>query len=194
MSSFANNFCLAISSPSGAGKSTICRAILQNFPNFAMSVSATTRKPRMGEVDGREYFFLDKPQFTQKILENYFIEYAEVFGNFYGTPHNFVSQTLAEGKNVLFDIDYQGVDKINNFLQNNPLFPFYTIFILPPSIEELQLRLIKRGLDSPEIIQTRIEKASHEIKQSHKYNKVFTNNNLSYCLENVFEFISEIKT
>ena len=192
MRALTSNFCLAISSPSGAGKSTICRAILQNFPNFAMSVSATTRKPRMGEVDGKEYFFLDKTQFMQKISENYFIEYAEVFDNFYGTPHNFVSQTLADGKNVLFDIDYQGVDKINNFLQNNPLFPFYTIFILPPSIEELQLRLIKRGLDSQEVINTRIEKASHEMQQSHKYNKVFTNNNLSHCLENVFEFIEGI--
>ena len=193
------NFCLAISSPSGAGKSTICKEIINKFDNFKMSISATTRPPRLGETNGKEYFFLEKNDFELKIKNQYFIEYAEVFNNLYGTPYNFVNSTLQSGYNVLFDIDYQGVEKIYKYLQNQTnytnqsTFKFVTIFILPPSVSELKTRLFKRGLDNIEVINNRIQKASFEIMQSKIYNYSVINDNLQDCIQDVFLIIqSEI--
>ena len=165
-----------MSAASGAGKTTLKDLVIKDFPDIKYSISATTRKPREGEIDGVHYFFKTKEEFEQMIKDNALVEYNLVHGNYYGTPKSFVEKTLAEGNRVLFDIDVFG--KINF----DKVYPDATgIFIMPPSDEELERRLRGRGTDSEEVIQLRLENAKKEIefaKTKGKYEYTIINDDL----------------
>jgi guanylate kinase len=164
-----------ISSPSGAGKTSVSKRILETDPKVTFSISATTRKPRDGEVDGREYFFKTSTQFDKMILAGEMLEYAEVFGHKYGTPKAPVETALSKGYDVLFDVDWQGGIKI----RNSHLRKFVvSIFILPPSINELESRLIQRGQDTPDIVRSRMIKSKEEISHWSEYDYILINGNL----------------
>lgn len=166
---------IILSSPSGAGKSTLARRLLHADNMLTFSVSMTTRKPRRGEKDGREYRFCTEREFTSMIAAGGMLEHAEVFGNFYGTPRDPVETAIASGRDVLFDIDWQGGQQIrNSFLGKHAL----SIFILPPSIRELERRLTARAQDSPEIIAQRMRKSRDEISHWPEYDYVLVNDDL----------------
>ena len=136
---------IVISGPSGAGKGTICKALLEKHDNIFISVSATTRAPRQGEVEGVNYYFLTKESFEEKVKKNGFLEYANLHGNFYGTPKVNVEKMLDEGKDVILEIDIQGALQVKDNFKEGVF-----IFILPPSMEELKQRIIKRGSETEE--------------------------------------------
>ncbi len=160
------NKLFVMSAASGAGKTTLKDLVIQDFPDIRYSISATTRAPRAGEVDGVHYFFKTKEEFQQMIQNNELVEWNEVHGNFYGTPKSFVESTLATGNRVLFDLDVFG--KVNF----DKVYPTATgILILPPSEEELKRRLFGRGTDSEETILLRLENAKKEIEFAKKYGK-----------------------
>ena len=164
-----------ISSPSGAGKTSVSKRILETDPKVTFSISATTRKPRDGEVDGREYFFKTSTQFDKMILAGEMLEYADVFGHKYGTPKAPVETALSKGYDVLFDVDWQGGIKI----RNSHLRKFVvSIFILPPSINELESRLIQRGQDTPDIVRSRMIKSKEEISHWSEYDYILINADL----------------
>ncbi len=166
---------LVLSSPSGAGKSTISRALLKGHPDLAMSVSATTRPMRPGEVDGKDYFFLDTEKFKSMVVENQFLEHAKVFDNRYGTPRGPVEDALRAGKDVLFDVDWQGTQQ----LKQNARDDLVSIFILPPSIEELERRLYTRAQDSEEVVKSRMSKATSEMSHWAEYDYIIVNENIA---------------
>ena len=164
-----------ISSPSGAGKTSVSKRILETDPKVTFSISATTRKPRDGEVDGREYFFKTNLQFDKMILAGEMLEYADVFGHKYGTPKAPVETALSKGYDVLFDVDWQGGIKI----RNSHLRKFVvSIFILPPSINDLESRLIQRGQDTPDIVRSRMIKSKEEISHWSEYDYILINGDL----------------
>ncbi|MDD3224006.1 MAG: guanylate kinase [Clostridium sp.] len=160
---------LVLSGPSGAGKGTICKALLEK-QKFWLSVSATTRQPRKGEIPEESYYFLTRKDFKEKIIKNDFLEYAEVYGNFYGTPKSAVIEKLDNGQDVILEIDIQGALKVK---ENYPEGIF--IFILPPSMEELKNRIIGRGSETAESLVTRFKSAYKEINYVSKYNYAVTN-------------------
>lgn len=162
-----------ISAPSGAGKSTLVKRLLDEFPDICYSISCTSRSPRAGEIHGKDYFFLTVPEFRQLIDEHKLVEWAEVHGNYYGTPLEPVERALSEGKDILFDIDTQGAAQIKLSLSEA-----HFIFILPPSLAELKLRLINRGLDKNETVLKRLENAPGEISAARWYDAVIINDNL----------------
>lgn len=170
------NKLFVMSSASGAGKSTLQKMVLPDFPDIKYSISATTRKPREGEVDGVHYFFKTREEFEELIKSNGLIEWNEVHGNYYGTPKSFVEKTLAEGNRVLFDLDVFG--KVNF----DKVYPDATgILILPPSDEELERRLRGRGTDSEEVIQLRLANAKKEVefaKTQGKYEYTIVNDDV----------------
>ncbi|QGX98399.1 guanylate kinase [Roseovarius faecimaris] len=166
---------IILSSPSGAGKSTLTRRLRAWDETLTFSVSATTRAPREGEVDGKDYHFLSEAQFTQYVDDGFMLEYARVFGNSYGTPKLPVEMAIEDGRDVLFDIDWQGAQQIaNSSLQNHVL----SIFLLPPSIAELRRRLENRGQDSAEVIASRMRKSWAEISHWDSYDFVLINDDL----------------
>lgn len=164
---------LIVAAPSGAGKSTLTSRLLQEFPRIGFSVSCTTRKPRPGEVDGRDYSFLEPDAFKERIGQGYFAEWAEVHGNFYGTPKKAVLDMLAKGRDVLFDVDVQGAKALKPGLGLG-----CTVFILPPSLAELHARLTGRGSDSPEVIARRLANARGEIEQADWFDHLVVNDRL----------------
>ena len=166
---------LVLSSPSGAGKTSISRKLLEIDDNINLSVSATTRKRRPGEVEGKDYHFVDETSFKLKINQNYFLEYAEVFDHFYGTPAEQVADRLKQGKDVLFDVDWQGGQQVRNSSLGKHVL---SIFILPPSIEELERRLRARAQDSEEVIAGRMAKSRNEISHWPEYDYVLINDDL----------------
>jgi len=166
---------LVMSSPSGAGKTTLSRALLASDPNVSMSVSVTTRAPREGEVDGKDYFFISKERFAEMRQSGQLLEWAEVFGNFYGTPKRPVELALAKGRDVLFDIDWQGTQQLAQRMQDD----LVTIFILPPSAEELRERLVRRAQDPASIVAKRMAEASREISHWAEYDYVIINKQMS---------------
>lgn len=175
-----------MSAASGAGKTTLKDKVIQKFPDIRYSISATTRAPRTGEVDGEHYFFKTKEEFLKMIEDDALVEWNEVHGNFYGTPKSFVEETLAKGERVIFDIDVFG--KVNF----DKVYPDATgILILPPSSEELERRLRSRASDSEEVIKLRLENAEKEIdfaKNNGKYEYVIINDDLEKAakeLENI---------
>ena len=162
---------LVLSSPSGAGKSTISRALLANHDNLTMSISATTRSIRPGEVDGKDYIFIDQAKFDSMVAEGEFLEYATVFGNSYGTPRGSVMDALTSGQDVLFDVDWQGTQQ----LRQNALEDVVSIFVLPPSIEELERRLYSRAQDTEEVVKGRMARAHDEISHWAEYDYIIIN-------------------
>lgn len=161
---------LVLSGPSGVGKGTVCKALRPKMPNLVYSVSATTRKPREGEVDGVNYFFKSKEEFEQMIQQDELLEWAEYVGNFYGTPRKFVEDTLASGKDVILEIEVQGA------LQVKQKFPEgIFLFLAPPDLEELQSRIVGRGTESEDTIRKRMDMARYEIELMDQYDYVVVN-------------------
>ena len=175
-----------ISAPSGAGKTTLCKILLDRLPDLLYSVSSTTRTPRQGEKNGKDYNFITKEEFCRGIKKGMWAEWAEVHDNYYGTSAYFLNNALSEGKNVLIDIDVQGAAIM---LRSYP--DSVTIFIQPPSIDALQSRLKKRGTDSEETIKKRMAAAEKEMAKKHLYSHVVMNNDLPKAVE---ELISIIRT
>lgn len=169
---------LILSSPSGAGKSTISRALLKTEQDLIMSVSVTTRKPRPGEVDGVDYIFIDKPEFDRMVRDGELLEHATVFENSYGTPRQAVEDALSAGRDVLFDVDWQGAQQIKGRMPDDMV----SVFILPPSIAELEKRLLSRAQDSLEVVRKRMAKAWEEISHYPEYDFVLTNHVVEDCL------------
>ncbi|MAU41952.1 MAG: guanylate kinase [Kordiimonas sp.] len=167
---------LVLSSPSGAGKSTLSRRLLQRDNNIAMSISTTTRPPRPAEKNGVDYNFVTIEDFKKMLDENAFLEYAKVFDNYYGTPQAPVEEALSQGKDVLFDIDWQGTQQLAQKAGGD----LVRIFILPPSTEELERRLYSRAQDSADIVQKRMSKAAQEISHWPEYDYIIVNDDLDH--------------
>jgi len=165
---------LVLSSPSGAGKSTLSRRLLQSDANVTMSVSATTRPKRPGEVDGRDYYFVSPEKFAEMVAEDAFLEHATVFGNQYGTPRKAVEEILASGGDVLFDIDWQGTQQLEQKAKDD----LVRVFILPPTRIELERRLRARAEDSAEVVGKRMSKANDEISHWAEYDYIIVNDDV----------------
>lgn len=161
---------IVISGPSGAGKSTIVFKAIDGRSDMCFSTSVTSRKARPGEVDGREYFFIDRERFLQMIENDELLEHAEYVGNFYGTPRKFVEDKLSEGVSVFLDIEVQGARQISKKMPEA-----IKIFVIPPSLEELRNRLVKRGTDSPEAIEGRLRRAREEYAEADFYDYIVVN-------------------
>ena len=179
-----------LSSPSGAGKTSIARALVEENKNFLFSVSATTRKSRPGELNGREYHFLTVDEFRERINDGQFLEHAKVFGNLYGTPLQPVLESINKGKDLIFDVDWQGGKQI----RSSSLSKFViSIFILPPSIKALQERLMKRAQDSSDTVKDRMRKSIGEIMHWKEYDYVIVNSNFEQTLHEVKSIITSEK-
>ena len=174
MSSNYKGLLLVVSSPSGAGKTTLCRRLREEFANIQFSVSYTTRPPRTGEAHGREYFFVDRDTFTGMAARDEFAEYALVHGNNYGTSAQLVREALASGSNLLFDIDFQGGRQLRRCFPVDVVL----VFILPPSLGELKRRLQRRNTDAPEVIDRRLRVARDELSHYDEYDYVIVNDDL----------------
>jgi guanylate kinase len=177
---------IVLSSPSGAGKSTISRMLMQSDGEITMSISATTRPMRPGETDDVDYHFVDDAEFDRMIAAGEFVEWAPVFGNRYGTPKNPVKAALKDGRDILFDIDWQGTQQLQAAMGED----LVTIFILPPSMAELERRLRERGTDSEEVIRDRMSRAASEISHWPEYEYVLLNNDAGQCLEQVRSIVA----
>ncbi len=177
---------IVLSSPSGAGKSTISRMLLEADGEVTMSVSATTRPRRPGEVEGVDYHFVDDAEFDRMLAANEFVEWAHVFGHRYGTPKAPVKQALRRGRDILFDIDWQGARQLEPDFGEH----LVTIFLLPPSMEELEHRLHARAQDSAEVIADRMQRAADEIDHWAEYEYVLVNRDMDACLERVRAIVS----
>lgn len=169
---------IILSSPSGAGKSTLSKRLLAKDSGISFSVSATTRKPRNGEVDGVDYYFKSDDAFRQMVENGEMLEHAEVFGNSYGSPRAPVEQAVTEGRDIIFDVDWQGGQQIRGSALGKDVI---SIFLLPPSIAALQERLNKRGQDSPEVVAGRMAKSRDEISHWAEYDFVLINDDLDRC-------------
>jgi guanylate kinase len=164
---------IVISGASGTGKGTVCKKLLADLPKVAYSISATTRTPRPGEVDGREYYFLSKEEFQTWIAEEKFLEYANVYGNFYGTPINKIEERLNRGEDIILEIDVQGALSVKKKCPEG-----IYIFLLPPSLEELKNRIEGRGTETPESLSRRLKNAVAEIKIGLQYDYVVVNDTI----------------
>ena len=165
---------LVVSSPSGAGKSTLARRVLQTDPQISMSVSVTTRPKRANEVEGKDYIFVSRERFEEMVRENAFLEHATVFGNRYGTPAAAVEKMLGAGRDVLFDIDWQGAQQLAQRAKGD----LVRVFILPPSRAELERRLRERAEDPPEVVARRMAEANNEISRWSEYDYVIVNEDI----------------
>ncbi len=166
---------LALSSPSGAGKSTLAHHLLQSYENIVISVSATTRTKRPGEIEGCDYFFVTARRFKEMVAQDEFLEHATVFGNQYGTPRKSVEDILESGRDVLFDIDWQGTQQLEQKAKDD----LVRVFILPPSREELERRLRARAEDSAEVVAKRMAKANDEISHWAGYDYIILNDDIA---------------
>jgi guanylate kinase len=172
---------LVLSSPSGAGKTTISRMLLERDANLCISISVTTRPPRPGEVHGRDYFFITAPEFDRMVESGALLEHALVFGNRYGTPRAAVEQMLGAGRDVLFDIDWQGTQQLGEKARDD----LVSVFVLPPSTAELERRLRSRAADSEEEVQRRMSKAADEMSHWAEYQYVIVNRDLEESVAKV---------
>ena len=166
---------LVLSSPSGAGKTSISRQLLEKESELTLSVSATTRKRRPGETDGKDYHFTDVESFQIQINQNAFLEYAKVFDHYYGTPRALVEDKLTNGQDVLFDIDWQGTQQLSEIMPED----LVKVFILPPSVSELEKRLLSRAQDTADVVAGRMAKAADEMSHYPEYDYIIVNHNLA---------------
>ena len=172
---------LVLSSPSGAGKTSIARALLKRDQNITMSVSATTRPRRPGETEGKDYYFVDEQRFKTDINKGLFLEYARVFDNYYGTPLGPVQELLSSGRDVLFDIDWQGTQQIKAKARDD----LVSVFVLPPSTAELERRLLSRAQDSAEVVADRMARAADEMSHYPEYDYIIVNHELEASIDAV---------
>ena len=166
---------LVLSSPSGAGKTSISRQLLEKETELTLSVSATTRKRRPGEIDGKDYHFTDVETFQIQINQNAFLEYAKVFDHYYGTPRALVEEKLVHGQDVLFDIDWQGTQQLSEIMPED----LVKVFILPPSVSELEKRLLNRAQDTADVVAGRMAKAADEMSHYPEYDYIIVNHDLA---------------
>ncbi|MDT7923682.1 MAG: guanylate kinase [Chlorobiota bacterium] len=179
---------IVISAPSGAGKTTVARHLLQRFPQLRFSVSATTRPKRPGEVDGRDYFFWSREQFEQAIARGELVEYEEIFGHLYGTLRSQVEQALSAGEFLLFDIDVKGALALRRAYPEQT----FLIYVAPPSIEELERRLRQRGTESEEQIRRRLERAAMELQFQDHFDVVIRNEQLEQTLARAEQIVAQL--
>lgn len=175
---------IVVSGFSGAGKGTLMKRLVEEYDDYALSISATTRAPRTGEENGREYFFLSREQFEQKIADDALIEYAEYCGNYYGTPRDYVESELAKGRNVILEIEIQGALKIRKQYPNALL-----LFVSTPSAKELRRRLSGRGTETEEVIDRRLQRAAQEAEGIEEYDYIVINDDLEACVKELHEII-----
>ena len=175
---------VVVSGFSGAGKGTLMRALMNRYMNYALSVSATTRAPREGEEDGREYFFKTREEFEQLIKEDALIEYAQYVGNYYGTPKAYVEKELESGRDVILEIEIQGALKVKEKIPDALL-----LFVSPPSAGELKRRLVGRGTETPEVIGSRLQRAAEEAEGMERYDYLLINDELEQCVEEMHQVI-----
>lgn len=175
---------VVISGFSGAGKGTLMKELLTRYPNYALSVSCTTRQPRPGEVDGREYYFITEDRFKEMIRQEELVEHACYCGRYYGTPRFYVEEQMARGKDVLLEIEIQGALQIKKKFPDTVL-----IFVMPPSAEELKRRLVGRGTESAEVIAARLARASEEAEGMEQYDYLLVNDDLDACTARLHEII-----
>lgn len=179
---------IVVSGFSGAGKGTAMKRLIEKYGQYALSISATTRKPRDGEVDGREYFFKTVEEFEKMIADDELIEYAKYVNNYYGTPKKYVEEQLKSGKNVILEIEIQGALKIKEKFPDAVL-----MFIVPPSAEVLKNRLIGRGTESMDVIEARLKRATEEAEGVENYDYVVVNDELEECVDSINEIIMSEK-
>ena len=173
-----------VSGFSGAGKGTIMKKLMETYDNYALSISATTRKPREGEEHGREYFFLTVEQFEELIANDQLIEHARYVSNYYGTPRSYVEEKMAEGKDVILEIEIQGALKVKEKFPETLL-----VFVVPPSAEELKNRLVGRGTETPEVIEDRMNRAVEEAEIMDSYDYILVNENVDKAVEDLHNLI-----
>ena len=178
-----------LSSPSGAGKTTLTKKIAENNKNFTISISHTTRKPRPNEINGRDYKFVSVQEFNTLVKENNFFEFANIFGNYYGTLKKPVLELLSLGSDVLFDIDWQGTQQLKRIKS----LSLVTFFILPPNIQALKKRLLNRHKGQEELIEKRMDNFNEETSHWNEYNYVFVNDDLDTCYEKILNVIKSEK-
>ncbi|HBT20061.1 MAG TPA: guanylate kinase [Peptococcaceae bacterium] len=171
---------LVISGPSGVGKGTLCKALLEEVKDLQISISMTTRKPRQGEIDGKDYFFVSEEEFLERIKRDEFVEWAKVYGHYYGTPWEEVKSALEKGRDLVLEIDTQGAMQIKKKFKDAVF-----IFILPPSREELQKRIIKRGTESSNSVKKRLESFDEELKYIFEYDYVVVNDSIPDAVEKI---------
>ena len=174
-----------LSSPSGAGKTTLSRLLREKDNNLTLSISVTTRPRRPSEVNGRDYHFIDTPAFERMVANNELLEHAKVFDHYYGTPASFVRDSMNKGQDVLFDIDWQGTRQLTRTSREDVV----SVFILPPNMDELERRLKTRAQDSDEVVQKRMSKAMSEISHWQEYDYVVVNDDLERTLERIFTIL-----
>ena len=175
---------VVVSGFSGAGKGTLMKELLKRYDNYALSISATTRAPREGETDGKEYFFVTKEQFEKMRDERKLIEYAQYVNNYYGTPKEYVEQKMAEGKDVILEIEIQGALKVKKRFPDALL-----LFVTPPSAEELRRLLVGRGTETLEVINARLARAAEEASGMEAYDYLLINDDLDRCVEEMHQLI-----
>ena len=189
MSKEIKGMMFVLSSPSGAGKTTLTKKIAENNKNFTISISYTTRKPRPNEINGRDYKFVSEQEFNTLVKENNFFEYANIFGNYYGTLKKPVLELLSLGRDVLFDIDWQGTQQLKRIKS----LSLVTFFILPPNIQALKKRLLNRHKGQEELIEKRMDNFNEETSHWNEYNYVFVNDDLDTCYEKILNVIKSEK-
>ncbi len=175
---------VVISGFSGAGKGTLLKAMMEKYHNYALSISATTRSPREGEQNGKEYFFVNRESFEKMIEEGQLIEYAQYVNNYYGTPRQYVFQQMADGKDVILEIEIQGALKIKEQFPESLL-----LFVMPPNADELKRRLVGRGTESTGVIEARLHRAEEEAAGIDSYDYILINDNLEQCVEDMHQLI-----
>ena len=182
-------FNIVLSSPSGAGKTTITKKISQKYPNIKISISHTTRKPRSNEIDGVDYHFVSRSEFEKLIKENNFYEHAKIFDNYYGTSKKSVNKLQEENYDVIFDIDWQGTKQLSRYKELNLI----KIFILPPNKKELKNRLINRNQDNNQTVEKRLKQYENDVQHWFDYDYVVINNDLESCFSQIEKIITTLK-